>query len=323
MSAYISTRTSVQAQTKVLEKTYYNKTKEIPPLYEKFFNVITTDSRRSFATWLPLAELGTLTFKPEGQAPSYDQPYELIPYTATFFTYALGVKATEEAEMEDPENFVGRIPGQLADSSRETKDLTFWNVLNTGFSGSVLGTDGVPLFSTAHPLGPIATPSGIVSTVGSNFSNYLGATALTPESLQQAYVLFETLLSDRGLPDRRTPMTLMVVPQMVKIAQEIIGSSHAPFTNTNKINVLQDTVEVFGNRYLTNANAWFVSAGKGDPFSGGDCHQIFAAFKWDNRFRVWPDPETSNYNQKTSFRCTYGFGGWRGICGSLGSAGNT
>ena len=322
MAAYISTRTSTQAQTKVLEKTYFNKTKEIPPLYDKTFNVITTDSKRSFATWLPLAELANMYFKPEGQAPTYDQPYELIPYTATFFTYALAVKATEEADMEDPENFVGKIPGQLADSCRETKDLIFWNTLNTSFSGSVLGTDGQPLFSTAHPLGPIATPTGVVSTVGSNFSNYLGATALTPESLQQSYILFETLLSDRGMPDRRTPHTLMVVPSMVKIAQEIVGSSHAPFTNVNKINVLKDTVEVVGNRYLTNPNAWFVMGAKGDPFSGGDCHQLFVAFKWDNRFKAWRDPETDNYNQKTSFRCTYGFGGWRGIVGSLGSTGN-
>lgn len=318
----IVTRTSKQIQTKVLEKTYYNKTREIPPLYDKYFNVITTDSKRSFATWLPLAELTTLSFKPEGQSPTYDQPYELIPYTAEFATYALAVKSTEEADMEDPENFVGRIPAQLADSLRETKDLIFWNTLNTSFSGSVVGTDGQPLFSTAHPLGPIATPTGVVSTVGANFSNYLGATALSPESLQQGYVLFETLLSDRGLPDRRTPHTLMVVPSMVKVAQEIVGSSHAPFTNTNKINVLQDTVEVVGNRYLTLPNAFFLLGAKGDPFSGGDCHQLFVSFKWDGRFKVWTNPETDNYNQKTSMRFTYGYGGWRGVVGSLGSTGN-
>jgi hypothetical protein len=318
----IFSRTSTQAQTKVLEKTYYNKTKEIPPLYEKFFNVVTTDSKRSFATWLPLAELGTMSFKPEGQAPTYDQPYELIPYTANFVTYALAVKSTEEADMEDPENFVGRISGQLADSCRETKDLTFWNTLNTGFSGAVLGTDGQPLFSNAHPLGPVAQGGSIYSSIGATYSNTLGSTALTPESLQAMYIQMELMLSDRGMPDRRTPVTCMVVPSMVKIAQEIVGSSHSPFTNTNKINVLHDTVEVVGNRYLTNPNAWFVMAGKGDPFSGGDCHQLFCAFKWDNRFKAWRDPETDNYNQKTSTRFSYGFGGWRGLHGSLGSAGN-
>lgn len=325
MAASITSRTSVQAQTKVLEATYSNKTKEQPSLYDSVFNVITTNSKRSFATWLPTAELGTLQFKGEGQAPEYDQPYELIPYTANFFTYALAVKATEEADAEDPENYVGRIPGQLAESCRESKDLIFWNTINLGFDNRVLGTDGLPLFSTAHPLGPIATPTGVVSSIGATFSNSLGPTALTPESLQQARILFKTLLSDRGLPDKRTPRILMVPESMEKVAKEISGSSEAPFSNDNRTNVLaqsQTGIKVMTNRYLTQSNAWYLMAGKGDPFSGADSHQLFVAFKWDNRYKAWTDPETDNYSQKTSFRCTYGFGGWRGIVGSLGSAGN-
>jgi phage major head subunit gpT-like protein len=325
MAGTVSTRTSTQAQTKVLEKAYINASQEEPPLYDQFFNVITTNSKRSFATWLPIADLGTLEWKGEGQAPAYDQPYELIPYTANFFSYALAVKATEEADLEDPENYVGKIPGMLADSCRESKDLIFWNAVNTGFDPRVLGTDGVPLFSTAHPLGPISTPTGVVSSIGANFSNSLGATALTPEALQQARILFRTLLTDRGKPDHRTPRTLMVPESMEKVAKEISGSDQAPFSTDNRTNVLKgsDTgIKVMTNRYLTQQNAWYLCAGKGDPFSGKDNHQLFVAFKWDNRYKAWTDPETDNYSQKTSFRCTYGFAGWRGIVGALGSAGN-
>lgn len=322
MAATISSRTSTQAQTKVLEGTYQNKTREYPPLYESFFNVVTTNSKRSFATWLPVAGLGPLQFKGEGQAPEYDQPYELIPYTANFFTYALAVKATEEADTEDPENYVGKVPGELAMSCSETKDLIYWNTVNLGFDPRVLGSDGQPLFSASHPLGPISTPTGVVSSIGSNFSNTLGSTALTPESLQQARIIFKTMWSDRGMPDRRTPVTLMVPETMEKIAEEINGSPLAPFSTDNRKNVLQGKVTVMANRFLTLSNAWFLFAGKGDPFSGNDCHQLFVAFKWDNRYKAWTDPETDNYSQKTSFRCTYGFAGWRGSVGSLGSAGN-
>jgi hypothetical protein len=77
-----------------------------------------------------------------------------------------------------------------------------------------------------------------------------------------------------------------------------------------------------GNRYLTNANAWFVIGNQGDPFSGGDNHQLFAAFKKISVFRAWKDDETENYNQKVSDRYTYGAAGWRAVVGSQGSAGN-
>ncbi len=321
--AIITTRTSDQAQTKVLETTFYNEIKAgVPPVFQSIVNVITPQAKRSVMTVLPLAGLGTTEFKGEGQAPAYDQPYELIPISATFFTYALGVKATEESQEDDISGLVAEIPSQLAKSSRVSKDLVINQLFNLGFNANVLYNDGQPLFSTAHPLGPVSSPTGIYSSVGATFSNSLSATALTPEALQQAYILFATLYNDRGLPDARTPRTLMVPPAMVKIAQEIVGSAKAPFSNDNRINPLEGTVEVFGNRYLTNANAWFVLGNQGDPFKGGYSHQLFAAFKKQNQFKAWRDDETGNYNQKVQDRYTYGAAGWRGIVASQGAAGN-
>lgn len=320
--ATVNTRTSTQAQTKVLYASFYNEIKGgPPPIYQEIVNVITPEAKRSVLTALPLAGLGTTEFKGEGQAPAYDQPYELIPISATFFTQALAVKATEEAEEDDISGLVAEIPSQLAKSSRVSKDLMINQLFNLGFNPNVVYSDGQPLFSTVHPLGPVSTPTGITSSITQTFSNSLGATALTPESLQQAYVLMATLVTDRGLPDQRTAVRLMVAPGMVKVAQEIVGSAKAPFTADNQINVLEGTVKVLGNRYLTNPNAWFVQAANGNPFKGGDCHQLFAAFKRISAFKAWTDDETGNYNQKVQDRYTYSAAGWRGIVGSLGAAG--
>jgi hypothetical protein len=322
MAGFVNTRTSTQLQTKVLEASFYNEIKAgVPPVYQSIVNVITPPAKRSVFTALPLAGLGTTEFKGEGQAPAYDQPYELIPISATFFTYALAVKATEEAQDDDIGNLVSEVPQQLARSSRVSKDLVINQIFNLAFNGNVIYNDGQPLISTLHPLGPISTPTGIVASAGT-FSNSLGPTALTPEALQQAYILFATLLNDRGLPDQRTPRTLMVPVPMVKLAQEIVGSAKAPFTADNQINVLEGTVQVFGNRYLTNNNAWFVLGNQGDPFKGGDNHQLFAAFKKISAYKAWRDDETGNYNQKVSDRYTFGAAGWRGLVGSQGSAGN-
>lgn len=317
----ITTRTSVQAQTKALEKSYYIAADRQPPMFQDDFNVISTDKKRSFATWLPNQGVGTLQFKAEGASPVYDEPRELIPYTATFFTMALAVKATEEAELEDPENMLGKIPAQLARSSRLSLDLMLYNVYNLAFATNSVGSDGLPLCSTAHPLGPIATPTGIVATRGTN-SNSIGATALTPESLEQMKILFRTWQDDAGLPDFRKYVKLVVPEQLAKVAEEIVGSAKAPFTSDNTKNVQEGVCTVRPVRYLTNTQAFFLQGPNGDPFSNGDNHQLFAAFKWRDRYKAWTDPETSNYNQKTSSRFTYGFGGWRSIVGSQGSAGN-
>lgn len=316
-----TTRDSNQAQTKVLEKSYVAAADRQPPEYTQDINVIQTDKRRSQATFLPMAGIGTLEQKFEGQAPAYDSPQELIPYTATFFTMALAVKCTEEGELEDPENVTGKIPGMLARSSRLSKDLQFYQLYNLAFSSNVLGTDGQPLCSQSHPLGPVATPTGIVNQYGT-FSNSLGATALSPESLEQAKILFKTMLDERGLPDVRSYSKIVVPEQMDKLAREITGSDKVPFSNDNTTNVQKNVVSVRTVRYLTSSTAWFLQGPNGDPFSYGDNHQLFVAFKWDNKYKAWSDSETGNYNQKTSYRCTFGFGGWRSIVGSQGSAGN-
>ena len=318
-----NTRASVQAQTKILTETFKDEVMGLPPLWKIVYNTPENfDKKRSVLTVLPMAGLGTTQFKPEGSAPAYDAPYELIPYSATFFTYALAVKATEEAELEDPENVLGDVPGELARSARESKDLIVWNVFNLGFDPRVLYNDGQPLFSTAHPLGPIASPTGIYSSVGAFQSNSLGGLALSPEALQQAFILFETTLNDRARPDRRTAVKLMVPPVMDKLAKEITGSTHVPFSADNQVNVQHNSVDVLTNRYLTSNQAWFVMGNQGNPFKGGDHHHLFVAHKWENRYKVWTDDETSNYSQKVSDRYTYGSASYRALVGSSGAAGN-
>jgi hypothetical protein len=179
----------------------------------------------------------------------------------------------------------------------------------------------LPLCSTVHPVGPVATPTGVIGLYGTA-SNSIGATALTPESLEQMKILMRVLPDDRGMPDKYTYKDLLVPEQMDKIAREITGSNLVPYSSDNTKNIQEGVVKVRCNRYLTNPNQFFLRAGKGDPFSADDCHGLFIAFKWRDKFKAWTDGETDNFSQKTSTRMTYGIGKWRGIVGSQGSAGN-
>jgi len=317
MAVILNTRSSVQAATKIIEKAFTNRAVKAPPLYKEFFNIISTDPKRTFATFMPYAELGTLRYKPEGQAPVFDQPFELIPTTFDYFTFSLGASVTEEAQTEDAIGFMGKLPRMLSDSEQVTKDLTFWNVFNLAFSTNVVGSDGLPLCSSVHPLAARSTPTGVVSMIGQTQSNYAGAIQLTAEALQQGYISFQTLLSDRGLPRYRTPVYLVVGPQLQKVAEEILGTPNVPYSNNNTINVIRDTVTLKVSRYITSSTAWFLMAAKGDI--EGNSHSLIVAHKWENRVHSWMDPATKNFNIATSFRSTYGWISPWGFYGSQGA----
>lgn len=302
-----------------MEFAYINASTTIPKQYPRLFNTFNTDPKRSIATIGQIAELGLFAGRTEGGGFRVDSPQELIPATFTYSTYGLSSYVTEEGELEDPYNFMGMLPRMLANSERYTQDITIWNTVNLSFNPLVPGSDGLPLCNGAHPLGPINTGTGVTSITGLTFSNSLGTAPLTPESYRQAEILFETLQTDRGLPDRRTPKFLVCGPQMAKTAQEVLGARLAPYSNQNQPNTAADQAEIMVVRYLTSNTAWWLCAGPGDWRGGGDANSLVVGYKWESRVKSWYDNPTGNYGIRSSYRNTYGFANWRGIVGSQGS----
>lgn len=314
MAGQITTNTFYQAATKVVKATFIKNANKVKPLYTEVFAASSNDSKRPFMTVLPIVELGTMSLKPEGSTPVFDQAYEGTATTFNFLTYALAYKITEEAELEDAKDLIKKLPAMLAYSEQVTKELLFWNVFNLAFTSGVNGADGVPLCSASHPLG-----GGTAAAYGT-VSNSGGSTALTPESLQNAYIAFETLNSDRNLPSFRTPKKLVVPPQLHKVAQEILGSPYYPYSNENKVNVVNGTVDLLVSRYITSNTAWFLTSAPGGIDNlEGDTNSLVVSFKWQNKTRAWVDEATGNMNQRASFRCTYGWVDFRGFYGSQGS----
>lgn len=300
------TNTNFQSQSKVLKGIYSNENREAPPHFPKVFNIYDNEPARSFMTFLPITNLGPLAQKNEGAAPLFDALAEGDSSTFNFQTYSLAYKITEEANLEDPHGIFKKLPKYLAKSERVTKDLLIYQILNLAFTAGVNLPDGLALCATAHTSPRAATQS-----------NILANTALTPESLQAAFIDFQTLTDDAGLPSYRTPRQLVVPPQLHKIGQEILGSEYYPYSDENKKNVVEGTVELIVSRYITSTTAWFVLAGKGDL--NDDTHSMFASFKWQNKQTVWEDGETGNINHRTSFRIAFGTVGFRGVVGSQGA----
>ena len=157
-----------------------------------------------------------------------------------------------------------------------------------------------------------------MSSIGQYLSNSLGATQLTPEALYQGQVLFETQRDDRGLTDRGTPEDLVCDVQMGKIAAEVLGAPLAPYTANNTPNTEHKVLNLIVNEYLTNPYGWYILGRKNGGKLGKDSHSMSVAHKWQNRFKTWRDPQTDNWNAKTSFRSAYGFVTFNNCVGSQG-----
>jgi hypothetical protein len=304
----ITSRTFFNAATMVVKRVYDKTAKLQKPLWPTLFNVVEADPKRPFLTYESITELGLLDTRPELAPPVFDQPGEGLLSTLTFVNRSLGYRFSKQAKDEDVFNLIGRLPKYLAYSEAMDKEINFWNVLNQAFNANIKGADGVSLCSTVHPLQGVP---------GATLSNSAGTVALSPEALQNVIVNFMTLLSDAGNPSTRSPKHLWIPPQLIQRAEEIIGSSHYPYTNENRINVQDGKWEIHPIRFLTSSTAWFVSADKGDI--EGDSHSLVTAFKYQHEQSTWPDPATKSFSHDTEYRAGWGWFDWRGFYGSQGS----
>ena len=316
MAAVQLTNTWIQSQTKQIKAAYLRSTPEAPPLYQVWFNIWGNDARRSFLQYLSYIGFGYLSVKIESAAPAADQAMEGTPSMFPFFTMGLEYGLSLESLQEDPLNLNARLPRQLRFSEEQTKEVTFWNTLNQAFNANVPLWTGLSLCNANQPL------QGPVTASTNTFSNTLGATALTPESLEQAFILMEVLPDDRGLATFKTPKMLLAPPGLHRQMEEVLGSAYYPYSAENRINVVKDKVEPLVVRYLNPAQGtgpfpWFVTAGKGEL--GDDAHSCFVSFKWQNRQTVYVDQRTNNIYHKTEFRSTFGGVDPRGIVGSQGA----
>lgn len=309
--------TFYQAASSVVRKSYVNNAMKVPTLYPQYLTRSGNDPKRGFMNFLPIVEFGTFPVKPEGAGPVFDTAGEGLMTTYNFVVYSLGYKISKEGLRRDPMGLINKMPGFLAYSEGQTKDLLLVQQLNLGFTNAAGGgynlSDGQPLFSASHPLG-----GGTVAQYGTQ-SNTLGATSLTPEAINQSDILFQTMLSDRGLAAARTPKILVVPPQQRKIAEEVIGSTHAPYSNDNRINTAYQARKILVNRYLTSTTAWFDLASPGGENFEADTHSLIYSFQWENETTTWTDPGTGNFNQRAEFCITFGPLTFRGTVGSQGA----
>jgi len=215
----------------------------------------TEASERSFEEETKLSGFSAAPVKNEGGAISYDNAQEAFTARYTHETIALGFSVTEEA-IEDNlyDSLSARYTKALARAMSYTKQVKAASVLNNGFtnSASYYGGDGVPLFSTAHPL-----VSG-----GTNSNTFTTQADLNETSLEAATIQIAAWTDERGLLIAAKPRKLIIPPALMFVATRLLETTLRVGTTNNDINAIKNNGTVpegySVNHFLTDTNAWFL-----------------------------------------------------------------
>jgi phage major head subunit gpT-like protein len=269
----------------------------------------TETSERSFEEETKLSGFSAAPVKNEGSAIAYDNAQEAFTARYTHETIALGFSITEEA-VEDNlyDSLSARYTKALARAMAYTKQVKAASTLNNGFTNSAVyyGGDGVPLFSTSHPL----ISGGVNSNTPSTQAD------LNETSLEAAVIQIAAWTDERGLLIAGKPRKLIVPPALQFTATRLLETSLRVGTADNDINALKNNGSIpegyTVNNYLTDTNAWFLCT----DVPNGLKHFIRSPLenKMDGDF------DTGNVRYKARERYSFG---WSDPLGMFGSSGST
>ena len=268
----------------------------------------TEASERSFEEETKLSGFSAAPVKNEGGAISYDNAQEAFTARYTHETIALGFSVTEEA-IEDNlyDSLSARYTKALARAMSYTKQVKAASVLNNGFTNSAnyYGGDGVPLFSTAHPL-----VSG-----GTNSNTFSTQSDLNETSLEAATIQIAAWTDERGLLIAAKPRKLVIPPALMFVATRLLETTLRVGTTNNDVNAIKNNGTVpegyTVNHFLTDTNAWFLLT----DVPNGLKH--FERTPLQNSMDG--DFDTGNVRYKSRERYSFGWSDPLGVFGSSGS----
>lgn len=266
----------------------------------------TETSERSFEEETKLSGFAAAPVKNEGTSIAYDNAQEAWTARYNHETISLGFSLTEEA-IEDNlyDSLSSRYTKALARAMAFTKQTKAAGVLNSGFTAGENGGDGVPLFSTAHPL-----VSG-----GTNSNTPAVQADLNETSLEAAVIQIAAWTDERGLLIAAKPRKLIVPPNLMFVATRLLETEGRVGTADNDINALANNGSIpegyTVNHFLTDTDAWFLST----DVPNGMKHFVRSpmANSMDGDF------DTGNVRYKARERYSFGWSDPLGMFGSEGA----
>ena len=266
----------------------------------------TESSDRAFEEEVLIVGFGNAEVKTEGQGVDYDSASEGFTARYTHETVALAFALTEEAVEDNLYDRLGaRYTKALARSMAHTKQVKAANVLNTAFSSSYTGGDGLSLINTAHTLAGGGTWANRASTMAD----------LNETSLENALIGISTFVDDRNMILALQGTKLIVPPQLQFIADRLLESPGRVGTADNDINAVRNMGLLpqgySVNHFLTDTDAWFLLTDCPDGFKHFERSPISTSMEGDF--------DTGNVRYKARERYSFGWSNPRCVYGSQGA----
>ena len=230
------------------------KYQQIPRQYDKIFD--TMKSEMALERTVEARYLGYAQLKNEGAATTFDNSAgQRFTYNQEHIEIALGYAITRKA-IDDNLYKTQFMPSNLGltESFNQTKEIYGANVLNTGnVYNPAVGGDGVPLFSTVHPV-----DGNIYANAPSVNVDLNEATLLTA-----MIAIRRNFIDQAGLKFYARAKKLVVPPELEPIAIRLLQTELRPGTADNDVNAIRSTAGglpegYIVNDYLTSAYAWFL-----------------------------------------------------------------
>jgi len=266
--------------------------------------IYTTEaSDRAFEEEVMLSGFGSAPTKQEGAGVVFDQANEAFTARYTHETIALAFAITEEA-IEDNlyDRLASRYTRALARSMSNTKQVKAAAVLNNAQVATVLGGDGVPLISNAHPL-----------SNGGTFSNVLATAAdLNETSLEQSLIDIQGFVDERGLKIALSGRKMIIPKELQFTAERLMKSPLRTGTADNDINAINNMGMVPEgyrvNNFLTDTDSFFILTDVPNGFKHFERSPIKTALEGDF--------DTGNVRFKARERYSFGFSDPRCVFGN-------
>jgi hypothetical protein len=283
-----------------------------PTFYDKIAKIADFPAGRYYAE-AEISGLGPLNALGEGEAITFDTPVEGHKKTISTVKYGQGFQHTEEMKADELFNMVAKIAPSMAKSAAYTREQSFFNLFNNGFS-TELAWDGGAVFSSRTTM-----------KSGDTISN-LGSADLSDTSLKAAFDYFLALKDEAGMPCFIDPDLLIVPNELRYLANDLLKATGRVWdspaitaANSEKhyMNSLNPTFNVvpkwdyMATRYITDADSWFLVS---KEYSD-------ARFYWKKKPTVSSsnDFATDNTLYKLIMRFALGVFDYKGMYGSPGA----
>ena len=248
-----------------------------------------------------LAGFGPLVTQDEGEVLTYLDPLQPVTVEYNYNVKSGAYRVTERMRINELYGQVERFERDLQSAVIDDQEVAGFGLFNNAFGTTNTGFDGLQLCTTGHTRLDGGTDQA---------NNPSTDTALTLSALHDAVIQFRKWVNDRGRPFIATPKKLLIPPDLMMVARELLGGPLKPNSADNTVNALTDFgLDFMVSDYLTSTTAWFLI---------GDNHDLNFLWKFQPQSGSEIDFETEDIKRKVRQAYAVGFGEWRGIYGTDG-----